>query len=149
MLDLILAILHHLAVFTLIALLAAEIAMLRPGISGARLSQLASVDMAYGIAAGLVLVFGFCRVFFGANGSGFYFPNPVFWMKIGAFLLVGLLSARPTIAIARWRSAARTEPDFTPTPSAVGSMRKFFYAQVVVLIFIPVFAAAMARGYGL
>jgi len=149
MLDLVLAILHHLAVFTLVALLAAEIAMVRPGMDGRRLAQLGSVDMAYGITAGLIIVIGFSRVFFGEKGSEYYLPNPVFWAKMAAFLLVGLLSALPTRTIARWRKAAKTAADFTPPLVAIGQMRKFFYAQVGVLVFIPVFAAAMARGYGL
>ena len=147
-LDLILAIAHHLAVFTLVGLLAAEIAMVRPGIGGERLAQLGRVDMAYGAVAGLVIVFGFSRVFFGASGYEYYFGNWVFWAKIGAFVIVGLLSAPPTMAIARWRKAAKATADFVPPVAAIGLARRFFYAQVAVLIFIPAFAAAMARGYG-
>ena len=37
-LDLTFAILHHLAVFTLVGIIAAEFALLRPGIAGTRLS---------------------------------------------------------------------------------------------------------------
>ena len=41
MLDLILASAHHVAVFTLVALFAAEFALLRPGLAGGRVTQLA------------------------------------------------------------------------------------------------------------
>jgi putative membrane protein len=149
MIDLVLAIAHHLAVFTLVGLLAAEIAMLRPGIAAPRLGQLGMVDGAYGVTAGIVIAVGFSRVFFGASGADFYFSNPVFWAKIGAFVLVGLLSVPPTIAIGGWRKAAKAKADFTPLPSAIAGVRRFHFAQVAVFVFIPVFAAAMARGYGL
>jgi putative membrane protein len=149
MIDLVLAIAHHLAVFTLVGLLAAEIAMVRPGIGAPRLGQLGLVDAAYGATAGIVIVVGFSRVFFGATGADFYFSNPVFWAKIGAFVMVGLLSVPPTIAIGGWRKAARAKADFTPLPAAIAGVRRFHFAQVAVFVFIPIFAAAMARGYGL
>ena len=46
--DLILASAHHVAVFTLVGLFAAEFAMLRPGLAGPRIGQLARIDGAYG-----------------------------------------------------------------------------------------------------
>ena len=57
-LNLVLAIAHHLAVFTLVAIFAAEFALLRPGIEGKRLTQLSKIDGAYGAVAGLVVVVG-------------------------------------------------------------------------------------------
>lgn len=148
-LDLVLAIAHHLAVFTLVGLLAAEIALVREGLSGPAIKRLAALDGAYGGTAGLVLVVGFLRVFFGAGSSEIYFANPVFWAKIGAFLLVGLLSIAPTLTFAGWRRSVSADPGFVAPAGAIAQTRKFFLAEVVVLAFIPAFAAAMARGYGL
>jgi putative membrane protein len=147
-LDLVLAILHHLAVFTLVGIMAAEFALLRPGLVGERLAFLGRIDSAYGAVAGLVLVAGFLRVFFGAAGAGYYLGNWVFWSKIGAFVLVGVLSGPATMAIARWRREAKASPAFEPGIDAVAGARKFLYAQIAVLALIPIFAAAMARGYG-
>ncbi|HEV7277838.1 MAG TPA: DUF2214 family protein [Devosiaceae bacterium] len=149
MLDLLLAVVHHLAVFALVGLLAAEFALLRPGLAGSRLAQLVVVDRAYGAVAGLVIVAGVLRVFFGAAGWGYYAVNWVFWAKIGAFLLVGLLSIGPTATILRWRRNAEAEAAFAPADAELRSQQKFLYAQIAVLAFIPAFAAAMARGYGL
>ena len=149
MLDLGLAIAHHLAVFTLVGIIAAEFVLLRPGVSGAALQRLGRIDGAYGAVAMLVLVAGFFRVFFGASGPDHYFLNPVFWMKIGAFVLVGLLSIQPTITLVRWRREAKAAPDFVPSEGAVARSRRFLMGEVLVLILIPVLAAAMARGYGL
>ena len=46
---------------------------------------------------------GFARVYWGAKGPAFYLHNPVFHAKVGAFLLVGVLSILPTVRIAQWR----------------------------------------------
>ena len=64
--DLVLAGGHHLAVFTLVAIFAAEFALVRPGLSGQRVAQLARIDGAYGAIAMLVIAIGLLRIFFGA-----------------------------------------------------------------------------------
>lgn len=148
MTDLILAIAHHLAVFTLVAIFAAEFALLRPGIESKRLGQLGALDGAYGATAGLVIIVGIIRVIFGAAGWEYYVGNWVFWAKMIAFLGVGLASIPPTIAIARWRKTAKADAGFTPVASEVSSARRFLYLEAGLLVFIPSFAAAMARGYG-
>ena len=149
MLDLVLAGLHHLAVFSLAGIVAAELALLRPGVSGAALQRLGRIDAAYGGVAAAVLVVGFLRVFFGAAAADYYLNNPVFWAKIGAFAAVGLLSIQPTVSILSWRREARSSPGFAPSGAAVARSRRFLIAEAAVFALIPVFAAAMARGFGL
>ena len=148
MTDLILAIAHHLAVFTLVAIFAAEFALLRPGIEGKRLAQLGSLDRAYGGMAMLVIVVGVLRVIFGSAGWEYYFGNWVFWAKMIAFAGVGLASIAPTVAVLRWVKAAKADAAFTPVVTEVWGARRFLYLQAALLVFIPSFAAAMARGYG-
>jgi putative membrane protein len=142
-LDLILAATHHLAVFLLVAILAAEFALLRPGLSGAGIGQLARLDATYGALAALVLIAGVLRVSFGASGWDYYLANHAFWAKMAAFLVMGLLTIQPTIAIRRWRKASSAIP-----AAEIATSRRFLHLQAGVLILIPIFAAAMARGYG-
>ena len=99
MTDLVLAIAHHLCVFTLAGLLLAEVVLLRPDLSPARILQLGRIDIAYGIVAGLVVVVGVLRVNFGDKGADYYLHNWAFWLKMSAFVLLGLLSIPPTLAI--------------------------------------------------
>ncbi|ODT80822.1 MAG: hypothetical protein ABS76_14685 [Pelagibacterium sp. SCN 64-44] len=146
--DLVLAIAHHLTVFTLVALFAAEFALLRPGLGGPRLRQLARIDAAYGAVALLVVVVGVLRVFFGAVDPGYYWGNIAFWGKMAAFLVMGLLTIQPTIAIRRWLKEAKAVSDYAPRAAEVANSRRFVHLQAGVLLFIPAFAAAMARGYG-
>ena len=82
--DLTLAISHHVVVFLLVAILAAEFVLLRPGLAGQGIGQLARIDAAYAV----------------------------------------------------------------PEAEIAGG-RRYIHLQVGVLILIPIFAAAMARGYGI
>jgi putative membrane protein len=147
--DLLLAIAHHLLIFTLFGLLVTEMVMLKPEIPRATLLRLARIDAAYGIIAVLIIVVGFSRVHFGLKGAAFYEQNPIFWAKIAAFVAVGLLSILPTVRIIRWRRAADADPTFRPDTEAVLTTKRYMHYEGVAFIFILVFAAMMARGIGL
>lgn len=149
MTELVLAIGHHVLVFSLAGVLAAELALLRPGISGRQLWRVARLDMAYGILAALILGTGFARVFFGGTGAAFYLHNPVFWAKIGAFALVGILSIPPTVRLFVWRRELEKTSAFVPDAGAISSLRRYMYLEAAVFLLIPMFAALMARGVGL
>jgi putative membrane protein len=147
--DLLLAIAHHLLMFALLGLLATEMMMLRPGLASDRIIRLSRLDLAYGIVAGLILVVGFSRVFFGIKDPWFYLANPVFWAKIGAFALVGLISIAPTRRILHWRKAVAADATFSPAESEMARVKLLMHYEGAAFLSIPVFAALMARGYGL
>ena len=149
MTDLLLAIAHHLLVFSLAAILAVELATIRPGLSGAGLRRLGIVDLHYGLIAALILIVGFARVYMGVKRPEAYLGAWTFWAKVGAFALVGLLSAPPTLRILQWRKRARAEPGFALGAAEVKAVRPFLIAELAVFASIPVFAAMMARGIGL
>ena len=148
-LDLILAIAHHLLAFGLAAVLAAELAMVRPGLTAAGLKRLGVIDAHYGLFAGLVILVGVLRVIYGMKGPDAYVANPWFWAKMAAFATVALLSISPTLAILRWRRKVKLEPGFCPYEEEVARVRAFLLAELAIFALIPVFAAVMARGYGL
>jgi putative membrane protein len=143
--DLILAILHHLAVVSLIVLLAFEFAVLKPGLSAKDLTRVTRVDAAYGATAGLVIVIGVCRVIWGFKGADYYLSNVWFWAKMASFLTIGLLSIPPTIALLRWRKASRQDGAFLPPDVEIARLRGFIHAEVGLLGLVVAFAAAMAR----
>ncbi|HVY21599.1 MAG TPA: DUF2214 family protein [Bauldia sp.] len=147
--DLLLAIAHHLLIFTLFGLLVTEMVMLQPELPRSRLLRLARIDLAYGIVAGLIVIIGFSRVHFGLKGAEFYEHNPIFWAKIASFILVGIFSIPPTLRILRWRRASDADPTFRPDATAVAAAKRFMHAEGVAFIFILIFAAMMARGIGL
>jgi putative membrane protein len=145
--DLLLAILHHLLVFVLFAILAVELVWLKRDLDAAALTRIARLDMVYGIVAGLIVVVGVSRVFFGIKGYEYYVVSPSFWAKMVAFAAVGLLSIPPTRRILAWRRRAAGEPGFVPPAAEIAAARRFLHVEATIFLLIPVFAAAMARGY--
>jgi putative membrane protein len=143
--DLVLAILHHLAVVTLIVLLAIEFALLKPGIRPQDLRWVIRADPAYGATAALVIVVGVCRVVWGFKGADYYLSNPWFWAKMASFAAIGLLSIPPTVALLKWRSPARQDAAFVPLEADIARLRPFLHAEVALLALVVAFAAAMAR----
>ena len=149
MTDLVLAIVHHLIVFGIASVLAAELALMRPAaMSPQTVRLLGRFDAAYGVMALAILVVGFLRVKYGAKGAGFYMHNPMFWAKIGAFAVVGLISVRPTLRILAWQKLAKADAVFVPPQDEVGAVRRQMLLEIHVFALIPIFAAMMARGVG-
>lgn len=146
--DLTLAIAHHVAVFTLVGLFAAEFALLRPGLGAPQVRQLARIDAAYGGVAGIVIIVGIVRVIFGGVGWEYYVGNHAFWGKMAAFVVMGLLTIPPTMAIRKWVKASEGVANYSPPAAEISANRRFVHLQAGVLLLIPIFAAAMARGYG-
>ena len=147
MTDLVLAIVHHLIVFGVASVLAAELALMRPAaMSPQTVRLLGRFDAFYGGLALAILIVGFARVWFGAKGPDFYLHNPMFWAKIGAFGLVGLISIKPTLRILAWQKSAKRDVAFVPTVQEIGALRRLLLAEIHVFALVPVFAALMARG---
>jgi putative membrane protein len=144
-----LAVGHHLLVFSLLGVLVAERALMVGRLAPEDVRRLGSLDAAYGALAAGIVVVGSLRVYFGGKGADFYLSNPLFWAKIGAFALVALLSIAPTIRILAWRRALKSDHAFSPAPDQVVGVRHFLSAELMVFPLIPIFAAAMAMGYGL
>jgi putative membrane protein len=147
MTDLVLAIGHHFLVFTLVAFMALEFALIRPGFAGGALMRAARLDAAYGACAALVVAVGIARVVFGAKGADYYLSNPWFWGKMVAFAAIGGLSIIPTLSLLAWRRAGKADPTFTPDADRVRRVRFFIAAQLALLPIVLICAAAMAR-YG-
>lgn len=148
MTDLILASLHHVIAFSMAAVLAFEVAVIRSGIDARDIRRAAITDRHYGAMAVLLLLVGFGRALWAAKGWDYYAANAMFWAKIATFALIALLSAKPTIAIIGWQRAARQDAGFRPADADIQAVRRLLYAQAALFVLLPVFAAAMARGYG-
>ncbi|MER9580451.1 DUF2214 family protein [Mesorhizobium sp. M0276] len=146
--DLVLAIAHHVLVFSLAGIIGAEFILTRGDLAAATLKRLAGIDRHYGIIAVLIIVVGIGRVFYGLKGWEFYVYNWVFWAKMTAFAVVGLLSIIPTIRFVSWNRQASASPSFQVPAAELVSVKSYIRAEAFIFLLIPVFAAAMARGYG-
>jgi putative membrane protein len=137
---------HFLCIFLLASLLAGEVVLLRKRLPGAMLRQLQMLDRWYGISAGLVIITGLLLVFFGLKGAAYYAHNPVFWTKMGLFVVVALLSIFPTLAYLSWESRRTADGSVVLEDAEFGRIRGFLWGQVAVFAFIPLCAALMANG---
>lgn len=141
-----LAVIHHLLAFGLVIMLAMELAYLRG--SDIPVRRLTGLDAGYGGVAVLVFLVGIARVVWGEKGWTFYQTNPFFWAKIATFSVIGLLSIAPTIAFIRWARAAKADPAFQPHAAEVRRIAGLVRIEVLLLLPMAAFAAAMARWTG-
>ena len=139
---------HLLAILTMVVFLASEAALCRPEwLNAAVVERLARIDMVYGAAAGAVLLTGLLRVFMGAKGAAWYSHNPLLYLKLGLFLVTGLLSIKPSMVFARWRRELRATGTL-PDAVEVRRVRRLVMVQAHILPFIPLAAVFLTRGYG-
>lgn len=146
--DFVLASLHHLLAFSLVAIIAIELMLVRPGMDAATIRRLGRIDLGFGIAAGLMIVVGFARVFFGLKGSAYYLANWVFWTKMAVFALIGLLSIQPTLRIIAWRRLLDVDSHAVPMTQDIMRVKWVIHVEAALVLLLPILAAAMARGYG-
>jgi putative membrane protein len=147
--DWLLASFHHLAVFSLAAILSAEIFLTAGPIDDRLILRIARVDAWFGLVAALVVAAGVLRVFFGAKGYEYYWVNIFFWAKMALFVGVGLVSVAPTMLYIGWRRRVRADPSFRPPADEIKQLRQALYVEAGLFALIPLCAAAMARGYGM
>ncbi len=147
-LEAILAYLHILAILTMVVFISSEAALCRAEwMNAAVVERLGRVDMVYGIAAIAVLATGVARTWWGMKGTAWYWTNPLLHLKLTLFIIVGLLSIRPTMTYARWRKALRSSGAL-PAEAEVRKTRKQVMVQAHIIALIPLAAVFLARGFG-
>jgi putative membrane protein len=140
---------HFLSIFAMVSLLAAEATLYRQRMALATLLLLRRLDLFYGIAAGAVIATGLLRVFFLAKGPAFYSANPVFWVKMALFVLVGLMSVPPTIHYIRTAKSTSGDGEIVIPERRFRHIRGHLWGQLALFALIPLMATLMARGIGL
>jgi putative membrane protein len=140
------AFLHHLAAFTLVSAIAVEFALIRQELTASTARRLLIADAVYGIAAGALLIVGLLRVFYFEKGAAYYFASHAFMAKLSVFIVVGVLSAIPTIEFMSWRKALRAGQAPAPSDRKIAMFRKLLHGELIGVVIILLCAAIMARG---
>jgi len=146
--DWLLASLHHLAILTLAAVLAFELALTGGAVEAGPMTRLARIDALFGAAAAVALGAGLLRVFLGARGVGYYGGNSLFWIKMALFALAALLSTVPSYHYLLWRRETARDPAFRPGLAALRAVRRALWSEAALFGLIAICAAGMARGFG-
>tara|TARA_B100000131_G_C18118033_1_gene611912 strand:+ start:2493 stop:2978 length:486 start_codon:yes stop_codon:yes gene_type:complete len=105
-------------------------------------------DVIYGIAGVAILVTGILRVKYFGQGGEFYTSNPIFWVKVALYVLVGLLSLYPTITYILWAIPLSKNKLPEISKNLVKRFRIIITTELIGFATIPFFATLMARGIG-
>ena len=147
-LEALLAYAHILAILTMVVFLASEAALCRVAwLNAAVVERLAKVDRVYGIAAAAVLVTGIARTWWGMKGTAWYWTNPLLHVKLTLFVVLALLTIKPTFTFRRWRRELRATGAL-PNEADIVKTRRLVMVQAHILPLIPLAAVFLARGFG-
>ena len=139
---------HLLAILTMVVFLASEAALCRAEwLNAAVVERLGKVDLIYGVSAVAVLLTGVARTWWGVKGTAWYWSNPLLHLKLTLFVVIGLLSIKPTLMFVRWRRELRATGQL-PDAAQIRLARRLVMVQAHILPFIPLAAVFLARGFG-
>ncbi len=139
---------HYLSFMLCFAALAVERIKLRSNPDRKEAIAMIATDIVYGLAGLTLLVTGILRVLYFGQGSEFYTQNPLFWIKVSIFIVVGLLSLYPTITYVMWAFPISKGELPKVNSQLVDRLKLITSIELIGFAFIPLFATLMARGIG-
>jgi putative membrane protein len=140
------AFIHHAAAFLVVATLMVELVLLKGDLTTTSARSVLRMDMVYGIAALVLLVAGFVRVFYTEKGAAYYFASGPFLVKLTLFIVVALLSIYPTMKFMGWRKALREQRVPAFEAATRRRVRMLIHIELTLLFVIMLMAIMMARG---
>jgi putative membrane protein len=142
------AFLHHVAAFTVVATLAVEVALFKPPLSLIQARRLLGTDTLFGISAGVVLVVGLLRVGYFEKGPAYYWHDVFFLLKFAAFVLAAVISIYPTTTFLSWRKTLKAGSAPEISAERTRRVRLCLMLELTAILVILFCAALMARGFG-
>jgi putative membrane protein len=141
------AYLHYLSIILLAGFLVGELVMCRVGMTTEQARRLAGIDAVFFASALAALATGLLRLFFYAKGVSFYTGNPTFWVKMALYVIIAVISIKPTRTFLRWKRAA-AERGTAPAGDEIAAARRLIHIELGLLALMPLMAVLMARGIG-
>ena len=135
--------LHFIAIFGMVSAVVAQHLLFKDQMTRQEIRCVSIIDSIYGGCAILVLAMGLLMWFVVGKPSAYYSANWVFHLKVGLFVLVGLLSIVPTRFLLKNRKGDQQE--LLPVPK---SMKMIIRLELLLLFLIPLLATSMAQGIG-
>jgi len=132
---------HFISIMFVFAMVWAEYFLVNRKILRADLIKLFTIDGIYGlfslvaVGAGLYLWFGT------GKPASFYNTNGLFHLKVGLFVVVGILSLCPTTFYFKNRKGDKSDEITLPA-----YIKKIIVVELILLCIIPVLATIMSRG---
>lgn len=138
---------HYLSFMLAFGALAVESQTLKKDLSLEDAWRLVIADTIYGLSATTVLITGILRVIYFGKGQDYYLSSPIFYTKVGIFVIVGLLSLYPTFSFISWIKTLRDRQPPNLELSKVQILSWMIRGELMGLVLIPLFAALLARGF--
>ena len=142
------AFIHHLALIILFACLFSEHLLLKPDIDTNGMRTVIRIDMIYGISAVVLLIAGTLRMLYFEKGAQFYLNNWAFYIKIGLFIVVAMLSILPTITFLQWRKQLVSNQTPIIDSDKLRLVIHLVRAELLLVVLILPLAVLMAKGFG-
>jgi putative membrane protein len=142
------AFLHHVAAFTVVAALAVEVALFKPPLSLTQAQRLVRTDTIFGASAAILLAVGMTRVWYFEKGPAYYWHDAFFLIKFGAFLVAALISVYPTVTFLSWNRGLKAGVAPEIPAGRTRSVRLCLMLELTAILVILLCAALMARGFG-
>ena len=134
---------HFIGIIILFAVVFGQHAIASKEVEAFQIKKLLVLDLVFRLSALWVIGIGILLWFKVGNVPEFYSQNPVFHIKLWLFGIVGLISILPTLFFLKNR---KCNEKIIPVPGyIVGIIR----SELILLLCIPVLAAAMAKGFSL
>jgi putative membrane protein len=144
----VMAFLHHLAAFTVVAALAVEVAMFKPPLTVVQARRLQRTDLIFGLAALALVIVGVLRVRYFEKGSAYYLHDVFFYLKMAAFLAAGLISIYPTLTFLAWKASINAGRAPEVPQARVRAVRMCLMLELTAIVVVLLCAPLMARGFG-
>ena len=145
----IVAYIHYLGIILCYGALIYERFILKQNLSKKETISIIIADVIYGIAGLAILITGILRVKYYGQGGEFYTGNPIFWIKVSLYIIVGLISLYPTTTYILWAIPLRRNKLPVISENLVNRFKLIITTELVGFAVIPFFATLMARGIGL
>lgn len=142
MLDLLVRYGHFIAIFVLFSILSAQHLLVKGELAPTSIKKVAALDMAYGITALAVLLFGLGLWWGVGKPADYYTHNLLFHAKVGLFVLTGILSFVPTRFYLKHRHSGQTVAVPRTIPIIIRT-------ELALLLIVALLAVMMAQGVGL
>lgn len=142
------AFLHHLCFVFIMVILSAEMILLKQPLTLASAKKIQRIDAIYGALAGLVLIIGGLRVMYFEKGAAYYMHSAPFIAKMILFVMVGLISIKPTMTFLKWNRSLKQGivPELSDTQNR--ALRMIIHVELTLLALMILCATMMAKGIG-
>ena len=143
-LEILIRYLHFISLMFLVTAVIGQHYLLRKEMKRSEIACVQKLDILYAVMVVVVLATGFAQWFWVGKPADFYANNPVFHTKVSLFLIVGIISAYPSVFFGKQKKGDPNE--LVDVPSTITwSIR----AELALLALMPLLATLMAKGIGI